>query len=203
MRRGAPAPDPFADQPRTGGRDTLRKLLITALAAGTVGLGFAFTAGAGVASADPSCWSGGHSAGPLTVNGAQSGTGGYVQLCIEGTPGINGTGTAFGDAASRSGYIVADGNNSNPGASSGYLGVSSAENGIVGCSQGDFNNEAYGAQPSGDNNDPATTPEGAGDNDANNQILPLPTDPNFQADLQQDLATLQAQTGPCAVAPGA
>ena len=178
----------------------MRRILITALVGSIAALGFAAVS-AGAASASPTCFAGGHTAGPVTVNGAVSGTGGYFQVCVEGAP-VGGTVTLAGDAVSRSGYIVADGNDANPGASSGYVGVSSAENGIVACSNGDFNNEAYSPPipASGDQN------EGLGegtatDNDTNNQFLPLPTDPNFQTDLQNDLAALAANSGPCAVTP--
>jgi hypothetical protein len=175
----------------------LRKLLITALVGAVAAFGFAMLGGS-VAHADPTCWAGGHSAGPITVNAAQSGAGGYGQICLEGLP-VSGTVTAYGNAASQQGYIVADGNDANPGAGAGYIGLSSADNGFVACASGDYNNEASGAPLSGDNNDDATTPEGSTDNDANNQVLPLPTDPNFQADLQRDLAALQAQAPPCGV----
>jgi hypothetical protein len=175
----------------------LRKFLTTALVGAIAVFGYAFLGG-GVAHASPACWGGGEQLGPVSVNGTQSGTGGFAQICLSGLP-VNGTVTAYGDAASQQGYIVADGDDSNQGASAGYIGISSKDNGIVGCASGDYNNEGTGAQPSGDNNDDPTTPEGSTDNDANNQLLPLPTDPNFQSDLQSDLAALQAQTGPCAV----
>jgi len=155
----------------------LRKLVITALVGAIAALGFGILAG-GAAHADPACFPGGHAAGPITVGGAQSGTGGYAQVCIEGSVPITGTVTAFGDASSQQGYVVADGNSTNPGAGAGYIGVSSIDNGLVACASGDY--------------DPTGTT-------ANNQLLPLPTDANFQSDLQRDLAALQAQAPPCGV----
>jgi hypothetical protein len=180
----------------------LRRILITALVGGVAALGFAAVS-AGVASADPTCFAGGHSAGPITVNGSFSPNGsGYGQVCIEGVP-ASGTVTAAGSGTTQSGYIVADGNDANPGALGGYVGVSSGESGIVACSNGDFNNEAYTGVPSSGDPDTGTIEGSSTDNDSNNQFLPLPTDPNFQTDLQNDLAALQANSGPCAVPPPA
>jgi hypothetical protein len=215
----------------------MRKFLVGSLLAASVGSGAVIMSGTLAANADPTCFTGGTGTPqgqPVSVaeNVDQSGSG-WIQVCTSGP--VGGTVTAAGavnqsNPQQSAGYIVADGNSANPGPLGGYAGVSSADNGIVACAAGDYNNGATSDNSnvpnSGDNddtategsaadNDPTGTVEGsatdndstegtASDTDSNNQFLPLPTDPNFQTDLANDLAALQANSGPCAVpAPAA
>ena len=103
----------------------MRKFLITALVAGTMGVtGLLTLPQAHATSVCP--------LGPTVTN---SGTGGTLTV---GTP--IGCVTASGDAATRSGYVVADGVASNPGPLAGYIGVDGSDGGptIVGCASGDY-----------------------------------------------------------------
>src|SRR3954467_12054738 len=103
----------------------VRKFLITALVATALGVTGALAAGP--AKATSVC-----PTGPTVTN---SGTGGTLTV---GTP--LGCATASGDAGSQSGYAVADGAATNPGASSGYIGVDDSDGGptVVGCGNGDY-----------------------------------------------------------------
>lgn len=122
----------------------MRKLFSTGLVAALASAGLVLGA-AGAAHADSSC-----SVGTTPVAaGAFGGSG--AQVCINAGP-VQGTVTATGDAASQTGYVVADGASANPGALSGYIGVDST-NGVVGCSSGDYtpggtNNQILGIPPS-------------------------------------------------------
>ena len=58
---------------------------------------------------------------------------------------------AGGDAGSQSGHVYADGNDSNPGLSQGYIGANSNE-GVVGCANGDYNQDEGQSDPSTHNN---------------------------------------------------
>lgn len=119
----------------------MRKLLITVFAGAALGVG-----------------------GLVAVPGAQA-----TSTCTTGVSpaGTGGTGsvstplgcaTAHGDAATQSGYVVADGSPSNPGAGAGYIGFDSSDGGptIVGCSNGDYN-------PAGYNNSTNRAPDANGD----------------------------------------
>jgi hypothetical protein len=103
----------------------VRKFLITALVAGSMGVTGLLAMPAHANSVCPT--------GPA---GGPSGTGGTVTV---GTPA--GCVTASGDAVAKSGYVVADGASTNPGPASGYIGVDGSDGGptIVGCASGDYN----------------------------------------------------------------
>jgi hypothetical protein len=110
----------------------VRKILITALVGACLGvMGMFAVPGAKANSVCP--------AGPTVTN---TGTGGTLTV---GTPA--GCATASGDAASQSGYAVADGAATNPGPASGYIGVDGSDGGptIVGCASGDY--DATGTTP--------------------------------------------------------
>ena len=101
----------------------MRKYLITVLVGGALGVGGLFAVP--FANATSTC----------TTGVSPSGTGGTASVS---TP--LGCATASGDAASQSGYIVADGAASNPGPLSGYIGVDGSDGGptVVGCASGDY-----------------------------------------------------------------
>ncbi|MHB1785886.1 MAG: hypothetical protein ACYCS7_07015 [Acidimicrobiales bacterium] len=107
------------------------------------------------------------------------GAAGSDQVCIENPASpITGTVTASGSATSTSGYVVADGNSTDPGASAGYLGVAGSSSGasIVGCSSGNY-----------DPNESAGDSTASTENDSNNTVFST-TNP-----------TPPATSGPCAV----
>jgi len=95
----------------------LRKFLITALVAGS----FA-TAGvlAAPAFAEPSGACNGPG-GVVTQPAAPGGTNGGIGACV---PGVGGA-SASGDATGPSGYLVADGDSTNPAPANGYIGAQS------------------------------------------------------------------------------
>lgn len=101
----------------------MRKYLITALVGGTLGVGGLFAVPAALATST------------CTTGVTPSGTGGTLSV---GTPA--GCATASGDAATQSGYAVADGAATNPGPASGYIGVDGSDGGptVVGCASGDY-----------------------------------------------------------------
>jgi hypothetical protein len=79
---------------------------------------------------------------------------------------------AHGDAATQSGYVVADGSASNPGPAAGYIGLDSSDGGptIVGCSNGDYNPDGYN-----NSTNPAPDANGDGQPDApENNVLVSP-----------------------------
>jgi hypothetical protein len=102
----------------------VRKFLITALVAGSLGVAGAFAAAP--AKAVSSC----------TTGGAPSGTGGTASVglpvgCVQ----------ASGDAASQSGYAQVDGNGTIPGpVGGGYLAVDGSDGGptLLGCASGEY-----------------------------------------------------------------
>jgi hypothetical protein len=101
----------------------VRKFLIGALVAGSMAVTGALAMPAHANSVCP--------AGPNVTN---SGTGGTLTV---GTPA--GCLTASGDAGTQSGYVVADGASTNPGAGSGYIGVDGSDGvAVVGCSSGEY-----------------------------------------------------------------
>lgn len=101
----------------------MRKYLITAFVAGALGVGGLFAVPA--AQATSTC----------TTGVSPSGTGGSGAVS---TPA--GCATASGDAATQSGYAVADGSASNPGPAAGYIGIDNSDGGptVVGCASGDY-----------------------------------------------------------------
>jgi hypothetical protein len=75
------------------------------------------------------------------VSGEQTANG--VRICVN-TGTIDGSVTAAGDPTTQSGYVVADGNSTNPDPLDGYLGVENgnpndADPAIVGCNSGNYN----------------------------------------------------------------
>jgi len=126
----------------------MRKFLTGSLLAASLGGGVVLTGTvlAGPAGASPTCAPGGQGAGGITVNPGSSQvppSSGTLQVCAENSSlPIEGTVTASGSASTASGYAVADGNDTNPGAGSGYVGVqggaSSGGAQVVGCSSGDY-----------------------------------------------------------------
>jgi len=146
----------------------LRKLFVTTLATALAASGLFVFALAGSASADSTCGGSGP-AGQFSDAYGNSG----IQICITGTGVIDGTVTLAGapnqsNPAGSSGYLVADGAPTNSGALSGYLGVSSGDNGgIVGCAAGDYQ-PAESVEPQG-------AEGGTGEPDIeNHQILGIP-----------------------------
>ena len=101
----------------------MRKILITGVVAAALGVSGVMAMPA--AKATSTCETG------VTP----SGTGGTLTV---GTPA--GCGTASGDAATQSGYAVADGSASNPGPAAGYIGIDGSDGGptVVGCANGDY-----------------------------------------------------------------
>jgi hypothetical protein len=115
-----------------------------------------FAAVAAVAEPSDACGS----SDPVSVaQGASS-----LTVCVK-TGALNGSLTAAGDPASQTGYILADGDSSNPDPFGGYIGVEGGnpnDNGggpaIVGCADGDYN-------PAGANNVIFGSPNPPGDTD--------------------------------------
>src|SRR3954470_24336608 len=103
--------------------EKVRKYLITALVAGALGVGGLFAVPS--AKAVSTC--------PTGVTPTGTGGSGSVSTPL-------GCATASGDAASQSGYAVADGSASNPGAGAGYIGIDDSDGGptVVGCANGDY-----------------------------------------------------------------
>jgi len=123
----------------------VRKYLITALVAGSLGVSGLLAMPAKATSVCPT--------GP-TPNYA----GGASGSLTVGTPA--GCFTAAGDGANQSGSAVADGAATNPGPASGYIGIddSDGQGTVVGCASGDYD-------PAGGNHVVASqnTPPGAPD----------------------------------------
>lgn len=133
----------------------MRKLLITALVGAALGVGGLMAVPA--AKADSSC----------TTGVSPAGTGGTGSV---GTP--IGCAQAHGDAATQSGYVVADGSATNPGPAAGYIGFDSTDGGptIVGCSNGDYDTAGYN-----NSTNPAPDANGDGQPDAaENNVLASP-----------------------------
>lgn len=90
-----------------------------------------------------------------------------VTLCVK-AGALNGSLTAAGDPASQTGYVVADGDSTNPDPFGGYIGVEGGNQNdnaggpaIVGCADGDYsadgpNNVIFG--PPNPPGDPTTSP---------------------------------------------
>lgn len=135
----------------------------------------------------------------LAPSGAN--TSGELQVCESGSPIVDGTATAEGNANPPGGYAVADGSGS-PGHATGYIGVEGGTSGanVVGCSQGDYDN---GQAPPNNSNSDYTNPttgqtsnapgpnDGAGTTDSNGNNIIVGTGGNSLA---------QTATGPCSVA---
>ncbi|GEM_PF-4633607 len=134
----------------------MRKLLITVFAGAALGVGGLLAVPA--AQATSTC----------TTGVSPAGTGGTGSVS---TP--LGCASAHGDAATQSGYVVADGSASNPGAGAGYIGLDSSDGGptIVGCSNGDYN-------PAGYNNSTNPSPDGTGENNVLASPNHTPTAPS-------------------------
>lgn len=132
----------------------MRKAAATFLVIGLVaGLALVLAVGA-IAEPSDACGS----ADPVAVSqGTNSAT-----VCVK-TGAVNGSITASGDPAVPNGYVVADGDSTNPDPLDGYLGVEGDSTGIrlVGCASGDY-------EPGGDNNVIL---------DPNNPTPPDPADP--------------------------
>jgi hypothetical protein len=156
----------------------VRKLIGSVMVGGLVTAGF-MLAGVGAASANSTCAVG----GPAGAYSDSSGNSG-LQICLSAGP-VSGTVTIAGNPnagnpAGSTGYIIADGAPTNPGALAGYIGVSSGDDaGVVGCSSGDYNTA-----------ESAESSDTAGSTDENNVIIGIPP------------AVAPPNTGgPCAVAP--
>jgi hypothetical protein len=125
------APHPFVSDaahilcPERRRASKVRKFLITALVAGSMGVTGLLALPAHATSVCPT--------GPTVTQGA--GASGTVTV---GTPA--GCATVSGDATTQKGYVVADGVATNPSALSGYIGVDGSDGGptIVGCGNGDY-----------------------------------------------------------------
>jgi hypothetical protein len=118
-------------------------------------------------------------------------TSGELQVCEDGSPIVDGTATAEGNANPPGGYAVADGSGA-PGHATGYIGVEGGTGGadVVGCSQGDYNN-GTNSNTDGPNNTSGPGPnDGAGTTDANGNNIIVGTDGNSLA---------ETATGPCSV----
>jgi hypothetical protein len=170
----------------------MRRLFASALAGAVVAGTFLAATGTAFAtdtepSATPTC-SADTPIGPTGISvtnpaSSPASTSGTDQVCIE--PGgavpwpITGTITASGSAQSASGYVVADGNPSNPGALSGYIGVEGSGSGVsvVGCSSGNY--------------DPSEATNG--DSDADDNVIWSSSDPTS--------GIPPSTSGPCAVQP--
>lgn len=60
------------------------------------------------------------------VEGTQAGSGGSLTVCVAGVGAVDVSGDATGG-----GYVIADGDSTNPGAARGYIGVDSNEEGLL------------------------------------------------------------------------
>ncbi|MDA8183248.1 MAG: hypothetical protein M0035_02285 [Actinomycetota bacterium] len=128
----------------------MRKLILSSVAAATLagGMAVAFAAPAFASETGPNLDNCSTAAGaPIGVNVSPTppnptGTN-MVQVCLGSPLPITGSVTVSGNATTQSGYVIAQGGDSNPGPLAGYIGLSTTE-GLVGCTSGDF-------QGSGDN----------------------------------------------------
>lgn len=119
-------------------------------------------------------------------------TSGEIQVCENGSPVVDGTATAEGNANPPGGYLVADGSGT-PGHATGYIGVEGGTSGanVVGCSQGDYNN-GTDSNTDGTNGTSAAGPnDGSGTTDANGNNVIVGSSGNSLA---------ETATGPCSVA---
>jgi hypothetical protein len=141
----------------------MRRLLASTLAIGLAApcVSIVVASAAGADAGDPACSAAPVAGTPLSVGQPSPPTGvpggGTLQLCVSGAPGGTVTATGSGGPAGASGYLVADGNEQNPGQTSGYTGVqgSAAPGGadlqVVGCSFGNYDpNAATDDNPAGD-----------------------------------------------------
>lgn len=176
----------------------MRRLLVGAVLVAGSGVGVLLS-GIATSSASPSqqCGSSPAVAVPglgtttfLLPGGAASG--GELQVCENNSPVVDGTVTAEGNANPPSGYLIANGDSSQSGHATGYIGVEGGTSGanVVGCSQGDYNN-GTDSNTDGANGTSAPGPsDGSGTTDGNGNNVIVGTSGNSLADLA---------SGPCSV----
>ena len=182
----------------------MRRFLIGVLVAGAAGGGVVLSGVVAASASGPTTQCNTNvPVGPLGTTSvlAPSGanTSGELQVCESGSPVIDGTATAEGNANPPGGYAIADGSGS-PGHATGYIGVEGGTSGanVVGCSQGDYDNGQ--APPNNSNSDgtsstgtPQNAPgpnDGAGTTDSNGNNIIVGSGGNSLA---------QTATGPCSV----
>lgn len=137
----------------------MRKFLTAGAAGALITAGLIL--GSGAAAHADSC-NGSPGVNPSYSDGANSG----AQVC---TP--LGSLTAAGNQSNATGYVVADGNPSNPGAAAGYIGVENTTAdgaNVVGCSSGDYQGtDPESTEPTGSTDDTAAPGQTLDSNDNN------------------------------------
>jgi hypothetical protein len=115
----------------------MRKYLITAALSSAMAVAGFMAAPAAHAEPTALCTGPG---GVISQPSTTPGTSGSIAVCTVSASPIKGAVEAGGSANPPSGYIVADGNSTNPGALAGYIGVQGSSGGVqvVGCATGDY-----------------------------------------------------------------
>jgi hypothetical protein len=181
----------------------MRRILVGVLLAGAAGGGVILSGVVAASASGPTMQC--NSTLPSTPLGSTqidqpggANTSGEIQVCETGSPIVDGTVTAEGNANPPGGYLVADGSGS-PGHATGYIGVEGGTSGanVVGCSQGDYDNGSSTNPANLDGTSSTGQPEqapgpndGTGTTDANGNNVIVGTSGNSLA---------ETATGKCSV----